>query len=114
MAHNISRQIADPFSWPSGSSPLVSTREPQAQPILGDVQGHVLEKHRRDCVANLLLRFTDAAAARSALASLAIPSVIKLYEEGTTIRQALVEKKAVPALPAVCFAGISWIGCKKL
>ena len=92
----------------------------QIAPILDYTQGFILEKHRRDFVANILLRFssTDLPKIRRALASLPaalkIPSVAQLLAEGVAIRASLAAGLPVAALPAIAFAGLSAHGVAAL
>jgi Dyp-type peroxidase family len=89
-------------------------------PILDWTQGFILEKHRRDYVANCLVRF-DASAygrVRQSLASLpiglSIPSVSRLLSEGVMIRTSIEGGQVPAALPPIVFVGLSSKGMSKL
>ena len=85
-------------------------------PILDYTQGFILEKHRRDFIANLLLRFkpADLPGIRSMLGSLDIPSVSRLLAEGATIRASLAASQPPAPLPPIVFAGLSAHGVETL
>ncbi len=107
-------QLSAPLDLKSGV-----TRELIA-PILNYTQGFILEKHRRDFTANVLLRFhsTDLLRIRKALASLpislTIPNVFQLLSEGAAIRAALDGGEQPVPLSSIAFIGLSSIGIAKL
>lgn len=85
-------------------------------PLLDYTQGFILEKHRRDFVSNLLLRFktSDLAGIRRALASLKPPGVSQLLAEGSAIHASLDAGQQPATLPPVVFAGLSAHGVQTL
>lgn len=94
-------------------SPAIRKR---VAPILDFTQGFILEKHRRDFVANMLLRFktTDLPGIRRALAAIQPPSVSQLLAEGSAIRASLDAGQQPASLPPVVFAGLSSHGVQAL
>src|SRR5258708_4152445 len=88
----------------------------QIAPVLDHTQGHILERHRRDHVWSLLLRFKNPSAARMKFADLPcwIPSVRELRNEAARVRSDLSEGKTPDLRPPVCFVGVSARGCAQL
>jgi Dyp-type peroxidase family len=84
--------------------------------ILRSTQGHILEKHRRDHVCNVLFRFTPGCQVASLLASMpcTIPSASDLRNEGDTIVETLDAGRVPKARPPVCFLGLTATGCWKI
>ena len=89
---------------------------PATQTILDSTHGHILEKHRRDHVWNLLLRFKDRDIIRTKLATLpcTIPSARDLRSEGVAIKSKLKARLAPDPRDPVCFVGLSAAGCRVL
>jgi Dyp-type peroxidase family len=84
--------------------------------ILQSTQGHILEKHRRDHVWNVLLKFAPVSEIAPLLANLpcTIPSVADLQDEGDKIVKRLDAGEVPETRPLVCFLGLTASGCRKV
>ena len=86
--------------------------------ILQSTQGHILEKHRRDHVWNVLLRFNPGCQIASLLAALptvcSIPSASDLRTERDVIIEQLNAGVAPKTRGAVCFLGLTATGCRQI
>jgi Dyp-type peroxidase family len=94
----------------------VSATGADIEHILQSTQGHILEKHRRDHVWSVLLKFAPGCEIAPLLADLpcAIPSVAELRDEGKKIVKKLDAGELPETRPLVCFLGLSATGCRKV